>query len=146
MPELSSSMEIADALLTVIRLMRREIDIAMSTQGLSLARGKLLFTIEREGPTRPSTLANLLDQAPRSITDAIDALERDGLVERRQDTTDRRAQLIALSPAGVKALRAAEKPKQKALEKFFAALDEPQKKNLLSALRTVGRDAESRNV
>lgn len=41
------------------------------------------------GAVRQSVLAAEFDLAPRTITDVIDALERDGLAERQADPTDR---------------------------------------------------------
>ena len=62
----------------------------MSSAGLSLARTKLLTRIDEGEPMNQATLAGLLGLAPRSVTDAIDALERNGLVARIEDEGARR--------------------------------------------------------
>ncbi len=46
--------------------------------------------LDQRGPMNQSTLAGLLGFAPRSVTDTVDALERDGLVTRTEDEHDRR--------------------------------------------------------
>jgi DNA-binding MarR family transcriptional regulator len=62
-----------------------------------MARNKMLGHIERNSPVRAADLATAFGFAPRTITEAIDALERDGLVQRTGDTTDRRVKYIALT-------------------------------------------------
>ena len=58
-----------------------------------------------------------------SITDIVDALERDGLAERRADPTDRRAKLVALTGAGESALTVASAVRERLLQQVFGALE-----------------------
>lgn len=122
----TESLEIVELMVSVIRLIRKQVDVAMSAQGLSLARGKLLSTISQEGTCRPGELAQQLQQSPRTITDAIDALERDKLLIRKRHPTDRRAQLVELTDQGVTALKAVQQPKHDVIEKIFSELDSDQ--------------------
>lgn len=122
----TESLEIVELMLSVIRLMRRQVDSAMSAQGLSLARGKLLSAINHGGTCRPGELAQQLQQSPRTITDAIDALERDALLVRKRHPTDRRGQLLELTEQGILALNAAQLPRHRAIEKIFTELDSEQ--------------------
>jgi DNA-binding MarR family transcriptional regulator len=133
----STANDLSDALVSVLRLMRSQVDAAMTGHGLSLARGRLLGTIAAHGPARPGVLAARLHQSPRTLTDAVDALERDGLVLRTLDPADRRAQLVALTPKGVAARRAVDQPKQDALMAFFAVLDAEEQSALLRTLQKV---------
>ncbi|CAM3600807.1 MULTISPECIES: MarR family winged helix-turn-helix transcriptional regulator [Rahnella] len=129
--------EITETLLSVIRLMRKQVDAAMSAQGLSLAREKLLTAIAHEGTCRPAELAIALQQSPRTITDAIDAMDRDGLLLRKRHPTDRRSQLLELTDAGKQALQQVRKPKQEAIDRLFDGLDLPARQQLMTALQSI---------
>jgi DNA-binding MarR family transcriptional regulator len=71
-------------------------------QGLSEGRLKLLFVLSRcgDGGMNLSHLADLQGVTPRNITGLVDNLERDGLVERVHDASDRRSIQARLTPAG----------------------------------------------
>ncbi|PKE30391.1 MarR family transcriptional regulator [Rahnella sp. AA] len=129
--------EITETLLSVMRLMRKQVDAAMSAQGLSLARGKLLSAIAHEGTCRPAELALVLQQSPRTITDAIDAMDRDGLLVRKRHPTDRRSQLLELTEAGKQALEQTKKPKQEAIDRLFGGLDLPARQQLMASLQSI---------
>ncbi|PBI78404.1 MarR family transcriptional regulator [Rahnella victoriana] len=133
----ASPAEITETLLSVIRLMRKQVDAAMSAQGLSLAREKLLTAIAHEGTCRPAELAIALQQSPRTITDAIDAMDRDGLLLRKRHPTDRRSQLLELTDAGKQALQQVRKPKQEAIDRLFDGLDLPARQQLMTALQSI---------
>jgi len=140
--------EITETLLSVIRLMRKQVDAAMSAQGLSLARGKLLTAIAHEGTCRPGELAHVLQQSPRTITDAIDAMDRDGLLVRKPHPTDRRSQLLELTDAGKQALEQVKRPKQAAIDRLFEGLDPLARQQLLISLRSIeshAQDIEEQN-
>ena len=136
--------QITETLLSVIRLMRKQVDSAMSAQGLSLARGKLLTAIAHEGTCRPGELAQALKQSPRTITDAIDAMERDGLLMRKRHPTDRRSQLLELTDAGKQALEQVKKPKLAAIDRLFDSLDQSARQQLMTALRSI--ESQARDI
>lgn len=78
---------------------RRLIDAHLSDHGASTARLKLLaFLAER--PRRSTDIANFFDQAPRTVTQAIDSLEQNGLVSRSPVPGDRRSKLVEITQAG----------------------------------------------
>ena len=56
------------------------------------------------------------------MTEAIDGLERDGLVRRDPDPEDRRAKRISLTRAGVAAADATERSRIRYIETVFGAL------------------------
>ena len=140
----SKAAGLAEALRTVHWYMRQRVDAAISAQGLSLARAKLLSRMEDAGPCRPGELAAQLRQSPRTLTDALDALERDGFAERKPHPTDRRAILVSVTNRGKKALRAIEEPKRHAVEEVFRALSASQQQSLLNMLETIIKDQADR--
>lgn len=67
---------------------------------VTLAAISLLGTLGRLGPTPAVQLAAEERLQPQSLTRIIAGLQRDGLIERRRDPTDRRALIIALTEKG----------------------------------------------
>ena len=102
--------------------LRRVLDARMAASGLSLARTKVLEVLARHHPLPQSALANALGQAPRSITQSVEALERDGLVERTASPDDRRSKLVALTPDGAKAVAAGARAGQEVLRDIFGSV------------------------
>lgn len=79
--------------------MRRLIDAHLSAQGASMARLKLLAFLA-EHPRRSTDIASFFDHAPRTVTQAIDALEQNGLAVRLPVPGDRRAKLVQITDSG----------------------------------------------
>lgn len=112
----------AGALRDFYQRSHRLIDRIMTAQGASFARTKILSEIARAGTLRSIDLAVSFGYAPRTVTEAIDGLERDGLVRRDPDSEDRRAKRISLTPTGEAAVKAAEGSRLKYLETVFGVL------------------------
>jgi len=100
----------------------RAIDRIMAGEGASFARARLLMHIAREGPLRSVEIASSFGHAPRTVTEAIDGLERDGLVRRTADPSDRRAKNISITDAGRVAIKGAEASKLAYIDAVFGAL------------------------
>jgi len=76
-------------------------DKAVGQFGLSQAMAWPLVMIGRLGSgIRPGVLAELLAVEPASLVRQLDQLADAGLVERREDTVDRRAKTLHLTAAG----------------------------------------------
>jgi len=83
------------------RSWRRESDQELSDHGLSYATAIPLLVLSRQGETvRQGVLADELGIEGPSLVRLIDLLEAEGLVERREDPTDRRAKTLHLTRAG----------------------------------------------
>jgi DNA-binding MarR family transcriptional regulator len=117
--------------------LRRTVDDTMTAAGLSLARTKVLRVLELRGAVRQSILAQDLGQAPRSVTQSIEALEREGLIERTPDPDDGRSKLVRLTPKGAKALTAGTAAGEEALRKVFGPLGHEQLAALDHLLDTI---------
>lgn len=100
------SVEILEAL-SALRLAAKHIHDSMERfaerQGLSESRLRVLmrlyFSSSRRLPL--GALAESLNVTPRTMTDIVDVLERDGLVKRTPDSVDRRSVLAVITVAGV---------------------------------------------
>jgi DNA-binding MarR family transcriptional regulator len=106
----------------------------MCANGLSMARAKVLGVLVSEGPTRQAALAAQLGLAPRSVTDAIDGLERSGYAVRRDDPTDRRARLVEVTADGRTMWATNTEIKHRMLERIFGDLDDEARELFLSLL------------
>lgn len=106
---------------------QRLMDRRMTEQGTSLARTKLLIYLERQANARACDVATFFSLAPRTITEAIDGLERGGLVERHPDPTDRRAKRIVVTGAGRRAIAASAPLRDQLIGQIFGALDDDER-------------------
>src|SRR6202790_4279256 len=105
------SVEVLEAL-AALRLAAKQIHDGMErfadSQGLSESRLRVLMRLH-ESPSRQmplGELAELLNVTPRTMTDIIDVLERDGLVKRVPDPGDRRSVLAVMTENGLSRINA----------------------------------------
>jgi MarR family transcriptional regulator for hemolysin len=85
----------------VARLWRREADQALADHGLSQATALPLVVLLRRGKSiRQGVLAEEVGIEGPSLVRLVDLLQADGLVERHEDPTDRRAKTLHLTPKG----------------------------------------------
>ena len=83
------------------RAYRAAADRAVAHLGISQAAGWALVTIGRQGDgTRQGVIADLLGIEGPTLIRTLDQLVGAGLVERREDPTDRRARTLHLTEAG----------------------------------------------
>ena len=89
------------ALLHAAGSAQADVEVRLGAVGLSLARVAALKVLSDAGESLPLTqLAERLSCVKSNITQLVDRLEADGLVERRADPHDRRARLATLTAAG----------------------------------------------
>jgi len=83
------------------RLWRQEADQALAAHGLSEATAIPLVVLLRRGKSlRQCALAEEVGIEGPSLVRLIDLLQAEGLVERREDPTDRRAKTLHLTALG----------------------------------------------
>jgi MarR family transcriptional regulator for hemolysin len=83
------------------RVWRRKADQTLSAHGLSEATAHPLLILSRGGSkVRQGVLAEEMGLEGPSVVRLIDLLAAEGLVERREDPTDRRAKILHLTPLG----------------------------------------------
>ena len=102
--------------------------------GISYARMRLLHALRCKGPQIMSNLSEGLGVTPRNVTALVDALEEEGLVERRPHPTDRRANVIELTPKGAKTCGSMYDEHQAAVSELFAGLSEDEQRELMRLL------------
>jgi MarR family transcriptional regulator for hemolysin len=99
MPKLPANREIAFTIMDVARMLRTYADQRARQFGISRAQWTVLVRIDRTEGLKQSELADILDLQPISLTRLLDRLADNGLIERRPDPNDRRANRLYLLPA-----------------------------------------------
>lgn len=93
----SDATELRESVMALARQMRRH---RLDT-GLTLSQMEVLGEVSRSGVITPAELGARMHVRVQSLTDSINELEGRTLVTRRPDPTDRRRQLLELTPGGV---------------------------------------------
>jgi DNA-binding MarR family transcriptional regulator len=106
-------------------------------EGITPPRLGVLQALFAKGPQIMAELADRLEVSARNVTVLIDGMERDGFLERRPHATDRRATVIALTPAGEALCRQILSAHEDAVGRVFGALDEAAAENLLNDVETM---------
>ncbi len=91
--------EIAFMIMEVARLLKTYADQRARQYGMTRAQWAVLFRLDRSEGLKQSELAELLDLQPITLTRLLDRLSDNGLIERRADPNDRRANRLFLTPA-----------------------------------------------
>ncbi len=99
MPKLPAKREIAFQIMDVARMLRTYADQRARQFGISRAQWAVLIRIDRTEGLKQSEIAEILDLQPISLTRLLDRLAESGLIERRPDPNDRRANRLYLLPA-----------------------------------------------
>ena len=99
MPQAPITREIAVNLMDVARMLRTYADQRARQFGISRAQWVVLIRLDRSEGLKQSELAEILDLTPISLTRLLDRLAENGLIERRADPNDRRANRLYLTPA-----------------------------------------------
>ncbi|MFC4237350.1 MarR family winged helix-turn-helix transcriptional regulator [Thalassospira xianhensis] len=94
-------LSLGSTLMHVARCWRREIDRTLQSHGLSQTMVMPLIVLNRAGGSvRQGLIADEIGVEGPSLVRVIDALERDGLISRVCDLSDRRAKMVALTAPG----------------------------------------------
>jgi MarR family transcriptional regulator for hemolysin len=99
MPQFPRNREIAITLMDVARMLRTYADQRARQFGISRAQWVVLMRLHRSEGLKQSELADILDLQPISLTRLLDRLSDSGLIERRADPNDRRANRLYLTSA-----------------------------------------------
>lgn len=99
MPNQPIKREMAFTIMDVARLLKTYADQRARQFGISRAQWAVLIRIDRHEGLKQSELADMLDLQPITLTRLLDRLADNGLIERRADPNDRRANRLFLKPA-----------------------------------------------
>lgn len=135
-PHYSQVLQVSKQFAWVYLRLQRLIDRSLSLHEASLAKIRLLAFVA-EGPKRSTDIASFFGQAPRTVTQAIDALEAAGRIRRVPVPGDRRAKLIELTDEGEALLSQAQPLYERVLEKTMGVLESAELADLSGLLAKV---------
>jgi MarR family transcriptional regulator for hemolysin len=134
MSRIPISREIAIGIADVARMLRTFADQRARQFGISRAQWVVLMRLDRSEGLKQSELADILDLQPISLTRLLDRLAENGLIERRPDPNDRRANRLYLTAAA------------RPLLKQLAALGEDLMETVLQNVDVVSQDRLLRDL
>jgi MarR family transcriptional regulator, transcriptional regulator for hemolysin len=149
MPPLPVKREIAFTIMDVARMLKTYADQRARGFGISRAQWAVLIRIDRTEGLKQSELAEILDLQPISLTRLLDRLAANGLIERRADPHDRRANRLYLAPAAKPLIAQLAELGHEMMDTVLDGLDESANARLLSDLNAIKdnlRAAISRNA
>jgi MarR family transcriptional regulator, 2-MHQ and catechol-resistance regulon repressor len=118
---------------------RTEGDIAR--HGLSPGEFAILEVLYHKGPLLLGEVQRKILVSSGGVTYLVDRLEKNGLVERQDCTTDRRARYAALTARGEELMRGIFPSHAEAVSKAVAGLTEEERAQATMLLRKLGRHA-----
>ena len=110
---------------------------------LSFTDFRILEALLHKGPQLVNDIGRRIDLTSGSITTAVDRLEERGLVERVPDERDGRAKLVTLTREGKPLITKAFAAHKKRLDRTAEVLSKPERAQLISLLKKLGRGAEA---
>src|SRR5215472_14073021 len=138
-----SASEVVSTLIATSHRLRRVLNSRLSRQpgmvGLSGPRLRLLLAVEEAGQLRMGDLAEDLGVTARTITTLVDALEREKLLVRLPDATDRRATLLALTEKAQTQFTQVRRIQMDLGEELVAPLNLEQRRLLLDLLTQLNK-------
>jgi DNA-binding MarR family transcriptional regulator len=128
------------AVLHASGVLETRIEARLSEVGLSLAKLAALHHLSEAGESLPlGQLADRLACVKSNVTQLVDRLEADGLVNRAADANDRRSRLAVLSATGREAYARGRDIQQQAERELFAALTPDESTKLHELLAKLER-------
>jgi DNA-binding MarR family transcriptional regulator len=119
-----------------------EVEAKLNAVGLSWPKLAALKGLSDAGDSLPlGQLAERLSCVKSNITQLVDRLEADGLVERKPDPNDRRTKLAALTAAGRKAVKEGIRVQQAAEREVLSRLTRDEAHQLSGLLTKIGKAA-----
>ena len=123
----------------IVVLARRRFQTAeryFSTLGLNHTEARLLTLLHNQnGPATQDALSNLLFVDRSNAGRAFKSLEHEGYIERFQNDTDKRTNLVQITARGRETVTEILKLKEKMVQNFFGDLNEEEAGQIITLLR-----------
>ena len=136
--------EVVMTLIATSHRLQREFNTRLSRQArairLSGPRLRLLLAVEEVGHLRMGDLAEDLGITARTVTTLVDALEKEGLLARLPDPTDRRATLLELTGKAQTQFEQVRSLQMELGEELIAPLNTQQRQQLLDLLGRLNQE------
>jgi DNA-binding MarR family transcriptional regulator len=114
---------------------------AQSGTGLRSYHYRLLSGLEESGPSSQAELSRGTSVDRSDVVGVLGDLEQAGLIERSVDPANRRRNIVTLTRAGKKQLKALDRVVEEAQERVMEPLSRSERRELLALLRRLGDPA-----
>lgn len=145
---MTSSRERAAALVELFGrfgpLYMRWVGANLPADGVSYPRLKLLAALYEGGPQSMRSLTRSLGVSPQNVSVLIDALETQGMIERRADPDDRRVTIVRLSAGGRRTVADEMAAHRSAVAELFVELGADEQRQLERTLQQLIEALERR--
>ena len=119
-------------------MMDKYIDAEVRKYGQNRSRLDILHTlITHGGVMKPSDLGKLLYRSKQTITQTVDGLEKEGLVEREKTNLDRRTKRIIITQKGIDAVGSNLPATTKIAQGVLPELDKEDAAKLTTLLKAI---------
>lgn len=98
----------------------------------------LLRILDAQGQTRPSEIASTLSVPRTTVSTAVKALQKRGLLETAPDKSDGRAIVVALTEEGKEVVAAIQRQDRRNAQAMLNLLDPSERKSFIATLVKVG--------
>ena len=107
--------------------------------------GRILSALsEKKEGVSQKELAETLGIRPQSLTDALENLEREDLIERKRSETDKRQVMVKITKEGLKAEKHDKELRHEVSRIIFDCLTKSEKQVLMDILNKVNSQTEDR--
>jgi MarR family transcriptional regulator for hemolysin len=137
MTPVSQNREYAFRIMDVARMLRTYADQRARQLGISRAQWTVLIRLDRSEGLKQSELADIMELQPITLTRLLDRLAASGLIERRPDPNDRRANRLYLTPAARPLLEQLARLGSEMMDGVLAGFDRKDVERMLDDLDAV---------
>lgn len=140
MPKSVTAAQVADEFSRTAKILVRHFNERLGEHGVSTPRSRLVVEVARSQPVRLTELALAVGIAQGTASTLVDALVRDGLLERQTSAGDRRSVLLRVTAQGAALAQDWTAGYERAAEELFEPLTAEQMSTLIDILRTLSAD------
>ena len=129
-----SSVRVWLRLLSCTMAIEKEVQRRFAEKGMTLPRFDVLAAIDRRGEMKMGELSEALLVSNGNVTQLVQKLVRDGLVDYRKPPGDRRASIVALTDEGKQVFAKMARAHQDWIDQMLGGLNFTQRERLYVAL------------
>jgi DNA-binding MarR family transcriptional regulator len=129
-----SSVRVWLRLLSCTMAIEKEVQRRFAERGMTLPRFDVLAALDRHGEMNMGALSQALLVSNGNVTQLVQKLVRDGLVEMHKPPSDRRSSIVRLTPEGREVFGRLARAHQDWIEQMVGGLDYTQRERIYVAL------------
>ncbi|SDG83905.1 DNA-binding transcriptional regulator, MarR family [Lentzea fradiae] len=133
---------VADEFSRAAKVLVRHFNERLGEHGVSTPRSRLVVEVARSQPVRVTELALAVGITQGTASSLVDALVRDGLLERQASAEDRRSVFLRVTPQGAALAQEWTAGYELAAEELFSPLTAEQLSTLVEILEVLSAGEE----